>query len=298
MKLGANTALNSGTVELGAVTGSGKNLTLNNTGVATLNGTESGIGVLSASGSGTLVVNNNPSAASVSDTEGTTLNGTGVTTTGDQSYTGTVTLGANTALNSGTLELGAVTVTGGAKNLTLNNTGVATLSGAVNGVGILTASAGAKASLVVDNDISAASFVDIQNTTFNGHGSSETVATIGGDQTYGDQTHHESAIFNVPTTLTADTVIQYSTFSGRFVPKINGRLETLLGVYYDSDDDLVAQSGNGIVLLEDVIKGIFGTMAEQVQTPSTVGGEVSPEKPYVPPGAHLKRSGEVPMLSK
>jgi hypothetical protein len=132
--LGAATTLNSGTVELATVTGGGNSLTLNNTGLATLNGPVSGVNVLTADRTGgTLLANSTIAAADVSDSETTTLSGGSVTTTGgDQDYTGTVTLGAATTLNSGTVEL--ATVTGGGNSLTLNNTGVATLNGVVNGV--------------------------------------------------------------------------------------------------------------------------------------------------------------------
>ena len=183
--LGAATTLNSGTVELAGVTSGGNNLTLNNSGVATLNGAVSGTGTLTANGAGTLQVKNNITEGNVSDSEATTLNGTGgsetvATTGGDQNYTAPVTLGAATTLNSGTIELAGVT--GGANNLTLNNSGVATLNGAVSGVGTLTANG--TGTLLVNNNVTAANVSDSEGTTLNGTGGSETVTTSGGDQNY------------------------------------------------------------------------------------------------------------------
>src|SRR5208282_358670 len=136
--LGANTTLNSGTVELATVSGGGNSLALNNTGLATLNGPVSGVNLLTADGAGTLLADSTIAAANLVDTEATTLSGGSVTTTGgDQNYSGVVTLGANTTLNSGTVEL--ATVSGGGNSLTLNNTGLATLNGPVSGVNLLTA---------------------------------------------------------------------------------------------------------------------------------------------------------------
>ena len=129
--LTAPTTLTSSTLELGSVVGGNNSLTLANTGLATLNGAISGVNLLTADGSGgTLLTKSTIAAANLADSEGTTLSGGSVTTTGgDQDYTGTVTLGADTTLNSGTVELSAVN--GGNNNLTLNNTGLATLNGAV-----------------------------------------------------------------------------------------------------------------------------------------------------------------------
>jgi len=138
--LGASTTLNSGTVELGTVTGGGFSLTLNNTGLATLSGPVSGVDVLTANGTGgTLSASGTIAATDLTDSEATTLSGGSVTTTGgDQNYSGTVTLGADTTLASGTVEL--ETVNGGNFDLTLVNSGLATLNDTVSEVGTLSIS--------------------------------------------------------------------------------------------------------------------------------------------------------------
>jgi hypothetical protein len=119
MAIAANTVLDGTTFTVPAVTGNNYNLTLGNSGAATLsgavsglnlltfdnsgavtvNGAVSGVNTLTVDGSGTLTVNTTISAGSVGDTEGTTLNGT-VSTTGDQDYSGTVSLGGNSTLNA------------------------------------------------------------------------------------------------------------------------------------------------------------------------------------------------------
>ena len=91
------------------MTGNNYNLTLTNSGAATLGGAISGVNVLTANGGGTLQVNAAIAASSLSDSEATTFNVTGspaVTTTGDQSYSGAVTLGQDTGLTAATHRTG------------------------------------------------------------------------------------------------------------------------------------------------------------------------------------------------
>src|SRR5208283_4770641 len=95
------------------------------------------INVLTASGTGSLTVNESLSVGSLADSENTTLNGN-VTTTGDQDYTGTVTLGAPVTLQSTTLELAQGVSGATGDNLTLDNSSVATVGGAVNLAGTAT----------------------------------------------------------------------------------------------------------------------------------------------------------------
>ena len=267
--LGANTILASGTLELGVVTGGGKNLTFNNTGVATLNGAESGIGVLSASGGGTLVVNNNPSAASVSDSEGTTLNGGGVTTTGDQSYTGVVTLGANTILASGTLELAAVT--GGGKNLTLNNTGLATLNGAVSGVNSLTADG--SGTLLAKNTIAAANVTDSEGTTLSG----------GSVTTTGAQTYNGAITLGADTTLSGSTVGLNSTVDGAQALTVNGT--TTFGGAIGNTKELTSITINGnldINTTAEIEASSSVTVKGTVDVTSSIATVNSPSQQYGP----------------
>src|SRR5205823_741611 len=137
---------------------------------------------------GTLAVNNTISAGAISDSEATIFNGTGgsqtVTATGDQNYTGDVTLGANTTLNSTTLELAKVL--GGGKDLTLNNSLTAALNGVLSVV--VTVALTGSGTLAVNNTISAGAITDSEATTFNGAGGSQTVTTTV-DQNYtGDVT--------------------------------------------------------------------------------------------------------------
>ena len=179
-------------MSLPAVNLNSDNLTLNNSGLATLNGAVTGTGALTASGGGTLDVDSTIAAGSVSDSEVTTLAGGTVTTVGGQTYTGSVTLGANMTLTGTTLSLAGVSM--GSDNLTLDNSGLATLNGAVSGTtGELTVSG--LGALTVDNEITAGSVSDSEATTLNGTGGSETVKTTGA------QTYTGALALGAPTTL-------------------------------------------------------------------------------------------------
>jgi hypothetical protein len=110
LTLGANTTLTGTTLALAAVTGGGYSLTLDNSGLATLGSAVSGVNVLTADETGTLTVGNTVSAASLNDSETTTLNGTAgvetITTSGAQAYYSSVTQGADANLTGSTLTLG------------------------------------------------------------------------------------------------------------------------------------------------------------------------------------------------
>ncbi len=205
--LGTDTTLAGTTLGLAGVTGGGHNLTLNNIGTGTLNGAVSGVNALTAIGSGSLRVNSTIFAASVNDTEATTLNGGTVTTTAGQSYSGSTTLGADTTLTGTTLSLSGVT--GGGHGLTLNNSAAGTLNGAVSGVNVLTA--GGSGSLTVNSTISALSVNDSEVTTFNG----------GTVTTSGPQTYAGPATLGADTVLTASGLTLGSTVNGAHVLTVN-----------------------------------------------------------------------------
>jgi hypothetical protein len=211
-----------------------------------------------------------------------------VTTTGAQTYNDAITLGANTTFTGTTLAFAGIT--GGGNNLTLANSGQATLSGMVSGVGTLTANKGAGASLVVDNDISGtSSIVDDQNTTLNGHGGSETVTTTG-TQTYANPV----TLGANTTTLNATVIYEGSTIKGTGLT-INAQVLGIIptGLLESPVFGPEFNEGGSTVIIEDVLNGIFATVAVQPETASTVGSEPSQEKPEIPPGAHLIRSGNV-----
>jgi hypothetical protein len=132
---GANTTLNGTTLNLfGAVTGGGNNLTLNNSGAATLSGALSGVNALTASGSGNLLANKTISAGSVNDSEATALNGGSVTTSGAQTYNQNVALDANTTLSSsGGANITFAKTVDGAQTLAVNTSGNEIFNGAVGG---------------------------------------------------------------------------------------------------------------------------------------------------------------------
>jgi hypothetical protein len=149
------------------------NITFNNSGLATISANITAAGDLAFSGNGDVIVNNSISAASVNDSEATTLdfaatqNSPSVVTTGDQAYTGTVTLGADAILNATTVEL--ADVTGGGHSLTVNNTGTATFNGAVTGLSTLSISGA--------SDLSGSAVTTTGDQTYNG------AVTVGADET-------------------------------------------------------------------------------------------------------------------
>jgi fibronectin-binding autotransporter adhesin len=116
--LGANAILAGTTVGLAAVTGTGNNLTV--TGNAMLAGPVSGVNVLQVTGT-------------------TNLNTASVSTSGGQTYSGAVTLGAGTTLaSSGSGAIGFGSTVNGAHGLTVNTGGTTSFAGAVGGTTALT----------------------------------------------------------------------------------------------------------------------------------------------------------------
>ncbi len=227
--LSHDTGLTATTIELAGVTGGSNSLTLTNSGLATLGGAISGVNVLTANGGGTLQVNAAISASSLSDSEGTTLNVTSspaVTTTGDQSYSGAVTLSQDTALAAITIELTGVT--GGSKSLTLTNSGLATLGGAISGVNALTVNGGG--TLQVNAAISASSLSDSEGTTLN-------VTSSPAVSTTGDQSYSGAVTLSQATTLDSTTIelTDGVTFGGNSLTLDNTGQATVGGNFTEFD---------------------------------------------------------------
>ena len=231
----------------GTVAGAGNSLDLNNSGVATLGGVVSGVNLLTARGSGSLLVNYKISARAVNDSESTRFdvvvgNPTVGTTGGGQTYSGSVTLNQNTTLadtGSGAMALTGP-VTGNNNDLTVTTAGdinLASLSGggAVDlhganktvgtvGAASITADGGSTTISGVQN-ISGAAVYDattvraqvnagsahFNSATFNVSGGG--VSTSGGGQTYGG-----AVVLEAPTLLTdsGGDIIFSGTIDGPF----------------------------------------------------------------------------------
>jgi hypothetical protein len=151
--LGTDTVLNAGNgvITFGQTVGSNtssvaNNLTLNTSGASTFNGavgTVNALKALSSVGTGSVTFNdtvgsNNLNLTSVAITGATNLNGGSVYTSGSQIYTGAVTLGANTLLDSAhsSVNLNS-TVNLGAYNLTITEAMLSTIVGTITGSGSL-----------------------------------------------------------------------------------------------------------------------------------------------------------------
>ena len=115
---------------LASVSGGNHNLTLNNSGLATLGGAVSGVRQFNIIGAGSLTVNNPISAASVTDNEVTTLNAAGsanspsILTAGGQTYNRALTLSQNTVLaDSASANIVFNSTVDGARSLAVNTLG-------------------------------------------------------------------------------------------------------------------------------------------------------------------------------
>jgi hypothetical protein len=198
--VGGDTTLSAPAVTLAGVTGLGNDLTLNAAGVTTLNGPVSGVDALLTDGAGNTVINSTVNAGSVTLNDAASLNGGAITTSGDQNYNGTVTLGADTLLTAVNVTLAGLT--GAGNDLTVNASGATTLNGALTGVGALTTDA--PGNTVINQTVDAGSVTLNDQASLNGG-----AITTSGSQDY-----------NNTVTLGADTVL--SGTSVNFANILNG----------------------------------------------------------------------------
>jgi hypothetical protein len=152
--LGANTILTStasGNITLAGTVGYSEKLVITTGGITTFGG----------------AVGNGLPLTSLTLNSAANLNGGAISTSGDETYNGAVTLGSDTTINCGTLELGVVNSPNNA-NLTLNNHGLATLNGVMTGVSNLTATG--TGTLQVNGSVSPASVTVLSGATLAGNG--------------------------------------------------------------------------------------------------------------------------------
>ena len=213
--LGAATVLTGVNLTLPAVTGGGFDLTLSGAGLTTLNGAIASVNTLTSNNGGTTVVNNTIGAAKLNMVDPVTFNVGSVTTTGDQTYSGTITLGATTTLTGANLTLAGVT--GAGFNLTLGGTSLTTLGGAVSGVNTLTSNNGG--TTTVDNTISAATLDMVDAATLQG----------GNITTSGDQTYSNTSTLAAATALSGANLSLAGVTGAGFDLALHGSLLTTLG---------------------------------------------------------------------
>jgi filamentous hemagglutinin family protein len=123
------------------LTGSGNDLTIDSLGTTLFNGPVFGIGGLVTDAGGNTIVNSAVNVDSLTFNDAATLNGGVVTTTGEQRYNGSVTLGTGTTLDAGSVNFGS-TVDGGGNDLDVIAGGTITFAGTVDNVDTLTLDAG------------------------------------------------------------------------------------------------------------------------------------------------------------
>jgi hypothetical protein len=218
---------------------------------------------------GTLKVNNNPSAASVSDSEGTTLDGTGVTTTGGgQTYNDAVTLGANTTLNdnnNGNITFVSTVDADAAANnrtLTVNTGGQTIFDGAVGALGTTPATSTALASLTTD--------------------AAGTTKINGGAVYAGIQDYNDPVILGASATLAGDDVNAVGNHldaatSVTFGNTVDGTTANLQGLTVDAKTATFDnKAGNTTALAslttEDLSGGVAGTGATDINGAAVYAG--------------------------
>jgi mucin-19 len=166
---GHRTLTTTGTMNLNAVIGNGKNLTLNGSGGITLAGRLQGLATVDVTGATTLTGGDGGGGLST------------ISTSGSQAFHSALTLGSGTLLEGAGITLGAVT--GGGYNLTVRDTGTTTFGGAVSGVADLLSDAGGTS--VVGGTITTTgsqTYSDVLQLTANSvlTGSSLTLASVTG----------------------------------------------------------------------------------------------------------------------
>ncbi|MDA1276990.1 MAG: hypothetical protein O2960_23480 [Verrucomicrobia bacterium] len=185
LTLGAATTLTGTSISLQAVTGSSGTLTIDGTGTMTLGGAISSVSaftVTDSSGSPTGIITIN-------------AGGSGIVTTGAQTYNRPVTLGGQAILNAGTADIVfEETITGAGNPMTLSTTGNNQFEKSVSGLSSLATSTGGK-------------------TIFGSNGGSAVSVTSSGSQLYLDQ---------------VDSWVQ-ATLTGSSVTLAVGKASPLLG---------------------------------------------------------------------
>ena len=159
LTLGAATTMTGTSITLDSLTGSGGDVTLDGTGTITLGGAVSSIAaftVTDSSGTPTGVITINPG-------------GSGIVTTGIQTYDRPITLGGQAIFNAGSADIiFEETITGGGQSLTLTTTGDSQLKKSATGLTTVTTSASG-------------------TTIFGSDGGAAVAVTSSGTQTYNDE---------------------------------------------------------------------------------------------------------------
>jgi filamentous hemagglutinin family protein len=229
--LGADTTLSGANVNLIAVTGAGHDLAVNASGVTTFNGPINGVDALSTDSPGNTIINSTVNAGSVVLNDPAALNGATITTSGDQAYNATVTLGVDTVLNA--VNATFANISGGGRDLQVNSSGVTRFNGAVNGVDALITDA--PGSTVINSLVSAGSVTLNDAATLSG----------GAITTSGDQ------IYNGAVTLGADA----------FLNAVNVTLAALDGGGHD-----LTVNASGLTRFNGIVSGVDGLTTDAAGT--------------------------------
>jgi filamentous hemagglutinin family protein len=233
--LGADTTLVGVNVTLGStVTGAGRDLTVNASGVTTFGGPVAGVDALFTDAAGNTVVNQAVSAGSVTLNDEAALNGGSIATTADQNYNASVTLGVDTTLSGANITL--ADVGGSGRDLTVNASGTTTFDGAVSGVEALTTDA--PGNTVINQAVTAGSVTLNDPAALNG------AAIV----TLADQNYNATVTLGVDTLLAgANVTIAGITGAGRDLNVIAFGATTFNGVVDGVDALTTDAAGNTVI---------------------------------------------------
>jgi hypothetical protein len=181
-------------------------------GITKLNGAVSGVDMLTSNSGGTTEVNATINCGSLVMLDPSKLAGGTITTTGNQTYLGTVTLGANTTLNGVNLSLNSVV--GAGFHLTLHGSMITTLNGIISAVNTLTSNSGGVT--FVNNTISATRLLMFDAVTLN------VAAPLVAITTSGDQLYASTV------TLAANTILAGVNITFLSTVDSNGTARSLL----------------------------------------------------------------------
>jgi hypothetical protein len=244
------------------------NLALDSSGTTFFGGSVADIGALVTDAGGSTIFNGVVNIGSVILNDTASLNGGVVTTAGDQTYNGGVTLGTGTALTADNLSFGS-TLTGGGNNLDVDALGAISF-GSVNGVFTLNLLAGA--------DITSAT-INVNNLLFNTSGTATFLAS--GNEIVNALANCE--FWSADGGFLVSDVLSGKVFSG-----------TVAGTCIDIDNDEAVER-----IISQLVPQV---QFDEIQTESVeIRGErlqkagilTRSSELFVKPGEALTRSGEV-----
>jgi len=205
------------------------------------NGVVDGLNALTTDAAGNTVVNQAVNVGSVTFNDTVSLNGSTITTAGNQNYNAAATLGADTTLSAANVRF--VGIIGGGRDLTVNASGATTFNGAINGVDDL--STDAAGNTVINQVVNAGSVTLNDAVSLNG----------GAVATTGNQNYNAAATLGADTTLSGANIrLVAITGAGRDLT-VNGSGVTTFDGAVNGVDALVTDAGGNTIINQTINAG-------------------------------------------